>query len=100
MSLDSYLRAAGIAQHWPHGRGVYISADKGFIIWCGEEDHLRIMCMHRDTMMNKLFDRLATALSVLESVEGVEFAVSPDFGDVVPDERGYRHAHFAAHRNP
>ena len=49
MSADSYLLSAGIAQHWPHGRGVYVSEDKGFIIWVGEEDHLRIMCMEKGT---------------------------------------------------
>jgi creatine kinase len=45
MSADSFLVDAGIASHWPHGRGCYVSEDKGFIIWVGEEDHLRIMAM-------------------------------------------------------
>jgi len=66
MSSDSYLLAAGIAQHWPHGRGCYFSEDKGFIIWVGEEDHLRIMCMETGTMLNKVFDRLKTAVDVTE----------------------------------
>merc|ERR1712036_160054 len=43
MAADKFLLDAGIACHWPHGRGCYISEDKGFIIWLGEEDHLRIM---------------------------------------------------------
>jgi len=43
MDDDRYLTAAGIAAHWPHGRGCYVSEDKEFIIWVGEEDHLRIM---------------------------------------------------------
>jgi hypothetical protein len=45
MADDPYLASAGIASDWPHGRGCYISADKQFIVWVGEEDHLRIMCM-------------------------------------------------------
>lgn len=45
MSADCYLMDAGIAKNWPFGRGCYVSADKGFIIWVGEEDHLRIMAM-------------------------------------------------------
>lgn len=45
MSADSFLLDAGIARHWPHGRGCYVSEDGGFIIWVGEEDHLRIMAM-------------------------------------------------------
>merc|ERR1712019_82302 len=47
MADDSYLVTAGIAGDWPAGRGCFISADKGFIIWVGEEDHLRIMAMKK-----------------------------------------------------
>eukprot|EP01051_Picozoa_sp_SAG22_P010207 SAG22_NODE_904_length_6586_cov_3.133498_2_plen_446_part_00 len=82
MSADGYLLSAGIAQHWPHGRGVYVSEDKGFIIWVGEEDHLRIMCMEKGTILNKVFDRLKAALDVVNGIEGLEFAVSPDYGVV------------------
>jgi adenylate kinase family enzyme/protein-arginine kinase len=82
MSADSYLQAAGIAAHWPHGRGVYISQDKGFIIWVGEEDHLRIMCMKKGTVLNEVFDRLKSALDVVNGIEGLEFAVSGDYGVV------------------
>jgi len=82
MSADSYLLSAGIAQHWPHGRGVYVSEDKGFIIWVGEEDHLRIMCMEKGTILNTVFDRLKAALDVVNCIEGLEFAVSPDYGVV------------------
>jgi len=66
MSQDQFLKSAGIAQHWPHGRGCYYSEDKGFIIWLGEEDHLRIMCMKTGTMLNEVFDRLKTAVDVVE----------------------------------
>jgi len=45
MSKDSFLMTAGIAKDWPHGRGCYVSGDREFIIWVGEEDHLRIMAM-------------------------------------------------------
>jgi hypothetical protein len=30
-----------------------MSADKGFNIWVGEEDHLRIMCMQKGVLLNK-----------------------------------------------
>jgi creatine kinase len=82
MSADPYLLSAGIAQHWPYGRGVYISEDKGFIIWVGEEDHLRIMCMKKGTVLNEVFDRLKAALDVVNGIEGLEFAVSEDYGVV------------------
>merc|ERR1739848_666812 len=68
MSADSFLMDAGIACHWPHGRGCYYSSDKGFIIWVGEEDHLRIMAMKKSTKINDVFDRLKAAIDVVEKL--------------------------------
>lgn len=82
MSNDRYLVAAGIAGDWPYGRGCYVSQDRGFIIWVGEEDHLRIMCMERGTVLNRVFDRLKTALDVVSAIDGLAFATSPDYGVV------------------
>lgn len=82
MADDPYLATAGIASHWPIGRGCYISGDKQFIIWVGEEDHLRIMCMKKGTVLNEIFDRLKTSLDTVESIEGLTFAHSPNFGYV------------------
>ncbi len=82
MSNDTYLTAAGIASDWPYGRGCYVSEDRSFIIWVGEEDHLRIMCMERGTILNRVFDRLKTALDVVAGIEGLEFAMSDDYGVV------------------
>jgi hypothetical protein len=80
MANDSYLVTAGIARDWPFGRGCYVSADRGFIIWVGEEDHLRIMCMQTGTVLNEVFDRLRKALDVINNI--LTFATSPDYGCV------------------
>ena len=82
MSKDSFLLSAGISEHWPHGRGCYISEDKGFIIWVGEEDHLRIMCMKKGSVLNEVFDRLENAVKVVEDKIPGGCAMSPDFGVV------------------
>jgi len=82
MAADSYLAAAGIASDWPFGRGCYVSEDKQFVIWVGEEDHLRIMCMVSGTVLNDVFDRLEKALDVVNGINGLEFAKSPDYGFV------------------
>merc|ERR1711871_1876477 len=82
MAADPYLASAGIASDWPYGRGCYVSADKQFIIWVGEEDHLRIMCMQKGTLLNDVFDRLEEALGVVNGIDGLEFATSPDYGMV------------------
>merc|ERR1711957_459353 len=82
MSDDTYLADAGIASDWPVGRGCYVSGDGGFIIWVGEEDHLRIMCMAKGTVLNDVFDRLKTALDTVESIPGLTFAHSEKYGYV------------------
>ena len=69
MDADRYLTAAGIAADWPFGRGCYVSADKRAIIWVGEEDHLRIMCMQTGTVLGDVFDRLKTTLDLVEEID-------------------------------
>ncbi len=82
MDNDRFLTAAGIAADWPYGRGCYVASDKAFIIWVGEEDHLRLMCMQRGTVLNDVFDRLKSALDVVEGIKGLACAYSADFGVV------------------
>lgn len=80
MSADSFLVSAGIAGDWPNGRGCYISEDKGFIIWVGEEDHLRIMAMKKSALINDVFDRLKAAIDYCEELIPGGCAKSPEFG--------------------
>merc|ERR1711972_464313 len=80
MSADSFLVDAGIAAHWPHGRGCYVSEDKGFIIWVGEEDRLRIMAMKKSLKINDVFDRLKAAIDKVEDLIPGGCAKSKDFG--------------------
>ena len=82
MAADPYLASAGIASDWPCGRGCYQSTDGGFIIWFGEEDQLRIMCMAKGFVLNSVFDRLHTALDAVEAIDGIEFATSSKYGYV------------------
>jgi creatine kinase len=82
MAADPYLASAGIASDWPCGRGCYQSADGGFIIWFGEEDQLRIMCMGKGFVLNSVFGRLESALKMVESIEGIDFATSTKYGYV------------------
>lgn len=82
MAADKYLATAGIASDWPYGRGCYISKDRGFIVWVGEEDHLRIMCMKKGIYLNDVFDRLRSALDKIETLPGCQFAHSQEYGYV------------------
>jgi len=82
MDADPYLKSAGIASDWPYGRGCWQSDDGQCIIWFGEEDQLRIMCMKKGTKLNEVFDRLHKMLQVVESIDGIEFARSGKYGYV------------------
>ena len=82
MDADPFLKSAGISGDWPCGRGCYQSADGGFIIWFGEEDQLRIMCMGKGFVLNSIFDRLEQALKLVEGIDGIEFATSDKYGYV------------------
>merc|ERR1719384_2741180 len=82
MDADPYLKSAGIASDWPYGRGCWQSADGQCIIWFGEEDQLRIMCMKKGTKLDEVFNRLNTMLNVVESIPGVKFARSDKYGYV------------------
>jgi len=81
MSGDRYLNVAGISAHWPHGRGMYVSEDEDFLVWVGEEDHLRIMAMQQGGNLNALFERLRTGLGRLQELLP-DFATSPRYGNV------------------
>jgi len=82
MADDSFLVTAGIAGDWPCGRGCYISADKGFIIWVGEEDHMRIMAMKKSAVINDVFDRLKASIDKVEELVPGGCAKSSEFGVV------------------
>jgi len=82
MDADPYLKSAGIASDWPYGRGCWQSDDKQCIVWFGEEDQLRIMCMKKGTKLNEVFDRLKKMLDTIESIDGIDFAVSSKYGYV------------------
>merc|ERR1719471_770781 len=82
MDADPFLKSAGIASDWPYGRGCWQSEDKQCIIWFGEEDQLRIMCMKKGTKLNEVFDRLKTLLDAVESIDGIDFARSDKYGYV------------------
>ncbi len=81
MSGDPYLNVAGISADWPYGRGMYVSGDEDFLVWVGEEDHLRIMAMQHGGNLNALFERLRNGLERLQDLLPA-FAASPRYGNV------------------
>ncbi|MCF6320782.1 MAG: hypothetical protein L3J32_03330 [Rhizobiaceae bacterium] len=81
MSNDPYLKSAGISNDWPHGRGMYVSDEEDFLVWVGEEDHLRIMTMQRGGNLNAMFERLGNGIEMLSTLLP-PFASSAQYGNV------------------
>lgn len=82
MDSDPYLAAAGIAGDWPHGRGCYYTNDRKFVVWVGEEDHLRIMYMDKATSLKPILDGLHSVLEAMENASSGQFASSSSYGFV------------------
>ncbi len=82
MSSDPYLETSGISGNWPHGRGCFIGEQQEFLVWVGEEDHLRIMCMEQTNQLEPIFRRLKSALDRIEGLGNTRFAHSDRFGNI------------------
>jgi len=63
---DRFLQAANACRFWPTGRGIYHNDNKTFLVWCNEEDHLRIISMQMGGDIGQVFRRLTTAVSEIE----------------------------------
>ncbi len=75
---DRFLESAGANRDWPEGRGIFHSADKKFLVWVNEEDHLRIISMQPGGNIREVFDRLSRAIAALEAK--LTFAYSDHLG--------------------
>lgn len=63
---DRFLQTANACRYWPSGRGIYHNDAKTFLVWCNEEDHLRIISMQMGGDLGEVFRRLTTAVNDIE----------------------------------
>ncbi len=63
---DKMQAASGHHEHWPIGRGIYLSKSKEFIVWINEGDHLRIISMEQGGDIKSVFSRLGRGVEALE----------------------------------
>ncbi|XP_016973147.1 arginine kinase [Drosophila rhopaloa] len=56
---DRFLDSAGATRFWPAGRGIFLNDAKNFMIWCNEEDHIRIISMEKGGDLGRVYDRMA-----------------------------------------
>lgn len=80
MDADPYLKSAGLAADWPYGRACYVSRNQEVIVWVGEEDHLRIMCMKVGTRLDEVFNRLREVHDIIAALPGIAFVQDDRFG--------------------
>lgn len=75
---DRFMAAAGLLDDWPAGRGVFLAEDRGFLVWVGEEDHLRVIALAAGGDLAAIWARVSGALEHLD--EALGFAVHPRHG--------------------
>lgn len=63
---DRFLQTANACRFWPSGRGIYHNDNKTFLVWCNEEDHLRIISMQMGGDLGEVYRRLVTAVNDIE----------------------------------
>jgi protein-arginine kinase len=64
---DRFLQAANACRFWPKGRGIFHNKEKSFLVWCNEEDHLRIISMQKGGNVAQVLDRLIRGVRTIES---------------------------------
>merc|ERR1711939_515911 len=65
---DRFLSACNLNRDWPSGRGIFHNDQKTFLIWCNEEDQLRIIAMEKGCNIAGVFARLCKACAHIETV--------------------------------
>jgi len=63
---DRFLQAANASRFWPTGRGIFHNNKKTFLVWCNEEDHLRLISMQQGGNLGEVYKRLVTAVNDVE----------------------------------
>jgi len=75
---DRFLQAANACRFWPTGRGIYHNDNKTFLVWCNEEDHLRIISMQMGGDLGEVYRRLVNAVNEIE--KRIKFSHSERLG--------------------
>jgi len=75
---DRFLKAANANRFWPTGRGIFHNKEKTFLVWIGEEDHLRIISMQEGGDVGAVYGRLVRAVQSIETL--LPFSTHPRLG--------------------
>ena len=75
---DRFLQAANASRYWPTGRGIFHNKEKTFLVWVGEEDHLRIISMQQGGHVGEVYSRLTEGIRAMEAL--MKFSESERLG--------------------
>lgn len=75
---DRFLEAGGACRFWPVGRGIFLNESKTFLVWCCEEDHLRIISMENSGDLGKVYGRLKDGVEHMAA--NLQFSRNDRFG--------------------
>lgn len=64
---DRFLQEANACRYWPSGRGIFHNAQKTFLVWVNEEDHLRIISMQNGGNVGQVLERLIKGVKAIET---------------------------------
>jgi len=76
---DKMQAASGYHRFWPHGRGIFVSKDKKFLLWINEGDHCRIISMEQGGDVKSVFSRLGRGVAAIEKGLKKETGEDPVF---------------------
>nr|CAH7741766.1 unnamed protein product [Callosobruchus chinensis] len=63
---DRFLQTANACRYWPSGRGIFHNADKTFLVWVNEEDHLRIISLQQGGHLGQVYKRFVDAVQEMQ----------------------------------
>jgi len=65
---DRFLQAANACRYWPTGRGIFHNDAKTFLVWCNEEDHMRIISMQKGGDLGEVYRRWVSSVNSIEKL--------------------------------
>lgn len=75
---DRFLQSANASRFWPVGRGIFFNDSKTFLVWCNEEDHLRIISMESGGNLGAVYSRLVDGVDKIS--EQIKFSSNERLG--------------------
>jgi len=63
---STVLLSSGVGRDWPEARGVFASKSHQIVMWCNEEDHLRLVSLESGGNLRAAFTRFVRAMNGME----------------------------------